>query len=399
MEHIYLSHHGIKGQKWGVRRFQLKNGKLTMAGKKRYSEDAEDEKKKAEEDSEPKKRSVKDMSDQELRDAINRAQLEESYKRYYEAPAQQKTVSAGEKFAKEMLKKVVLDPAMDAAAKGMRSSLEKMVNDKVNKKTEDSIRDLNEPQLKRVVEYKDLEKRLNEHNDRDSVMDRESKRIDYEQKKLSYEKNLMSRDIMSKQLEKATAEAVKAVKDLEMTSYVKDKEESVRRGQEAVRQMFEAPMALPAPKDDLKHSEVLEHHGIKGQRWGVRRFQNKDGSLTAAGKRRSLSYESRVQRKLEKYDQQHPERSKEDNYTIALRKEARVQNERYVRTQRTLRSGTTALAVADAATGNVAGMAVTAVASVVLKAGSDHVFKKRDMKLAEMYDEYNVQFAKRVINM
>lgn len=30
----------------------------------------------------------------------------------------------------------------------------------------------------------------------------------------------------------------------------------------------------------------LYHHGIIGQKWGVRRFQNKDGSLTAAGKRR-----------------------------------------------------------------------------------------------------------------
>lgn len=30
----------------------------------------------------------------------------------------------------------------------------------------------------------------------------------------------------------------------------------------------------------------LYHHGIKGMKWGVRRFQNKDGSLTAAGKTR-----------------------------------------------------------------------------------------------------------------
>ena len=30
----------------------------------------------------------------------------------------------------------------------------------------------------------------------------------------------------------------------------------------------------------------LTHHGIKGMKWGVRRFQNKDGSLTPAGKRR-----------------------------------------------------------------------------------------------------------------
>lgn len=29
----------------------------------------------------------------------------------------------------------------------------------------------------------------------------------------------------------------------------------------------------------------LYHHGIKGQKWGVRRFQNEDGSLTSAGKK------------------------------------------------------------------------------------------------------------------
>lgn len=31
----------------------------------------------------------------------------------------------------------------------------------------------------------------------------------------------------------------------------------------------------------------LYHHGVKGQKWGVRRYQNKDGTLTAAGKRRA----------------------------------------------------------------------------------------------------------------
>lgn len=33
-------------------------------------------------------------------------------------------------------------------------------------------------------------------------------------------------------------------------------------------------------------NQSLTHHGINGQRWGVRRFQNPDGTLTAAGKRR-----------------------------------------------------------------------------------------------------------------
>ena len=33
----------------------------------------------------------------------------------------------------------------------------------------------------------------------------------------------------------------------------------------------------------------LYHHGIKGQKWGVRRFQNKDGSLTLAGRNRNYN--------------------------------------------------------------------------------------------------------------
>jgi hypothetical protein len=36
MENIELQHHGTKGQKWGVRRFQNKDGSLTPEGKKRY---------------------------------------------------------------------------------------------------------------------------------------------------------------------------------------------------------------------------------------------------------------------------------------------------------------------------------------------------------------------------
>ena len=34
------------------------------------------------------------------------------------------------------------------------------------------------------------------------------------------------------------------------------------------------------------HSEELYHHGIKGMKWGVRRFRNRNGSLTPAGRKR-----------------------------------------------------------------------------------------------------------------
>lgn len=46
--------------------------------------------------------------------------------------------------------------------------------------------------------------------------------------------------------------------------------------------------------------DSLQHHGIKGQKWGVRRYQNPDGSLTEEGKQRYLNPDGSLNRQGQK---------------------------------------------------------------------------------------------------
>lgn len=52
------------------------------------------------------------------------------------------------------------------------------------------------------------------------------------------------------------------------------------------------------------YNNELYHHGVKGMKWGVRRYQNKDGSLTDAGKKHLNTYKgkeiNRAERKWDK---------------------------------------------------------------------------------------------------
>ena len=99
-----LRHHGIKGQKWGVRRFQNKDGSLTADGKKRYGADdykntldkvksagkIVDEVKKyndsTQKSSDPNmerriRKSITELSDKELQQRVNRLNMEDNYTR------------------------------------------------------------------------------------------------------------------------------------------------------------------------------------------------------------------------------------------------------------------------------------------------------------------------------
>jgi len=82
----YLVHAGTKGQKWGVRHWQHKDGSFTEEGKYRYGR-----KKRPGED-------ISKLSDQELRDKLNRARMEREYKQLTAKPE-----SEGHKLVKKIL--------------------------------------------------------------------------------------------------------------------------------------------------------------------------------------------------------------------------------------------------------------------------------------------------------
>ena len=118
MDYKHLEHAGIKGMKWGVRRYQNKDGTLTPAGRKRYSEDHVRAKA-------LKKKRLSQLSNAELRELNNRMQLENQYK-----SLKKQRISTGQKFvqdvAYETSKNLASEYAKKYAKKGITYMAESM---------------------------------------------------------------------------------------------------------------------------------------------------------------------------------------------------------------------------------------------------------------------------------
>lgn len=143
--HEFLQHDGVKGMRWGIRRYQNKDGTLTPAGKKRYNKEMEklkqeqkvlknkqrtqakiDKLEKMRQDNDdiknglnaPKKpsdgtisdkdrrKSAKKMSNEELTERISRLEQEKSYRKLLEDTDR---LSKGKRLAVDILEKVGKD--------------------------------------------------------------------------------------------------------------------------------------------------------------------------------------------------------------------------------------------------------------------------------------------------
>lgn len=164
-----LYHHGVKGMKWGVRRYQNPDGSLTAAGKKRHARDVRenlarkkenrintdepDPKRWAKEDTERAKKVVdtssqlvnqmktieretspkpvrqefdlSKMTDAELRQAVNRATLEKQYNSLY-AKEMQPTISKGRERARNILETAGSVLAVGSSALGIALAIKEL---------------------------------------------------------------------------------------------------------------------------------------------------------------------------------------------------------------------------------------------------------------------------------
>ena len=212
-----LYHHGIKGMKWGIRRYQRKDGSLTSAGKKhRAALDGKSPKSgssktsakgpaksrgttkaqtKKPEVEVPKKKTLAEMTDDEVRQATTRMQLE---KQYHEAArglaaANPKQVSAGKKFLNSALNDVVVPAAKEAGRKWLTNFMEDKFG--LNKKTE--LQRLEDKWKKLDYEKKisDLKKGVKD-NDNLADLEREAKKAkaEYDIAKNTYDKSQIGKE-------------------------------------------------------------------------------------------------------------------------------------------------------------------------------------------------------------
>lgn len=247
-----LYHWGIKDMKWGVRRFQNKDGSLTDAGRKRYNvsdgqpkkslgqkisdykkaskrkanlkkaREARAAKKEAEEkakvaaeqrkkDLDAGKIKAKDMTNEELKDRINRLNDEKKYKQLMEETDQtSKVMSYGKQFAKKMWEQAIVPAATEAGKDIIKDKIKAASKGKVDVEEFDLDKFWKNRNKKTTKEIQDVQARLNAENAIKKMMEkRESEKSGKKSSDKSKKQNDNTDDASKKQEDKEASKQKK----------------------------------------------------------------------------------------------------------------------------------------------------------------------------------------------
>ena len=257
-----LQHWGIKGMKWGVRRYQNKDGTLTALGRKREREmndklkSANKELKalRAENDSLKKQttaqsRRTSEMSDDEIRQRINRLQLEKQYAEIYNQvhPNTDKP-HPGKVFAKKILSEAVVPSLVNVGKSAIEKSLKKALG----------LEDKPDVNKQLDLATKKAELALKQ-------IDYESKRFELDKKK-NPKSNSNAEQKNDKQAKKAEKEAKKAEKQAKKETEKDNKDQTTdntKTGKQAKnnKTSYEDPEVIFNPNAKKKGG------GYRGMKW------------------------------------------------------------------------------------------------------------------------------------
>lgn len=325
-EHLYsaqtpkksdVQHHGIKGMHWDERRFQNLDGSLTPEGRIRYgvgmSREEMAEARAAEEARQRdidynRSKSIREMDDYELQNAVNRSRMEQQFEsnmiqrsnnflqskvmeeklnQEYDELMYQKSRVKAERFMQrtERLGQFIGNLAYNY---GRIQDVKGKIEDVRAKK---ALADKNEWQAEQEHAKADKE-RWNYDKSRGEYERSLAERLASAKKDLSEAKADLDSGKSKKELKAEAKAAKKAGKmsdgDYDKTVEFWEKEaESARKSGDKVKEYNAMSMAADARarKATKEESSAI---GTQGMRWGSRKYQNEDGSLTEAGKKAIL---------------------------------------------------------------------------------------------------------------